>query len=397
MKVEKRTKTEENDNLSKGLLYHELDMLEIPMFSFESKKNTKDLTQEYNLNPVYVEGKEINRKVVIAATEKFGFPGAFSFEVYNCLLYLGCLSIKSGNDFPKKLEFNIADIADILRINKSGDTYQRIKQSIMQIKATNINFEGKMIFENKTKKYSNKIFSIFDVAAFFGDRDEDGNTVDKSYVVFNDIIVNNMNAKYNMYVEYENYQKLDTSIARALYLRLYKPLWAMDKKNSNCYWKEYHKLCEWLLLKPQEYMSYIKRQLEKHLKQLVKNNVISAYDIRKSKNNKTYIIYFYRAMQDEDNETEVSVSPAKKIQQNQEKLKEQYNKEVTDFINELKNSDIDAYKNLYQKAKEEVRKSGLFKEDAPLFEAHIRNIILEMYRFPNFNEWCEKGHYKAGI
>jgi len=379
-----------------GLLYHELDMLEIPMFSFESNRNPKDLTQECNIEPVEVDGKTINRKVTIAATEKFGFPGAFSFEVYNSLLYLGYLQMKSEYDFPKKLQFNISDIAELLKINRSGDSYQRVKHSIMQIKATTINFEGKMIIENKTRKYSNKIFSIFDAAAFFGDRDEEGNVVEKSYVIFNDIIVNNMNARYNMYVEYDNYQKLDTSIAKALYLRLYKPLWAVDqKKGVNYYRKEYNKLCEWLLLKPQKYISYIKRQLERHLELLVRNHIISAYDIKKSKNNKTYIIYFYRAIKPEKNDKK-PVNPVKRIILTEEKRKEHYNQEVNDFLNELR-SDEKAFKTTYEQAKLQVEKEGFFKKDSLLFEAHVNNIILEMYGFPNFEEWCEKGLYKSDV
>ena len=35
-----------------GKLFYELDILEIPMFSFESNRNKKDLTQEYQLEPV---------------------------------------------------------------------------------------------------------------------------------------------------------------------------------------------------------------------------------------------------------------------------------------------------------------------------------------------------------
>ena len=334
----------------------------------------------------------MKRKVTIAATERWGYPNAFSFEVYNSLLYLGCLQMKSNKGFPKKLEFNISDIANLIKINKSGDTYQRIKQSIMQIKATNINFEGKMIIENKTKKYSDKIFSLFDTAAFYGERDEKGQTVDKSYVLFNDIIVNNMNERYNtMYIQYDNYQKLDSGIAKALYLRLYQPLWAIKTNKQDYYCKEYTKLCEWLLLKPQKYMSYIKRQLITHLDLLVKNNIISAYDIKQSDNNKTYIVYFYRVIHSENEKKEKTFSSTEKIQVYEEELKKQYNKEADEFLEELKKSDEEGFNLFYKEAELKAKTKFGKDENSLFFQPTVKSLILEIYHFPDFDEWRKKG------
>ncbi len=359
-------------------LYYELDVLDIPLFTYDRNRKTSSTAAsvvEYPLKPIEYNGNKITRKVIIKNPN--GLLTEFDSDVFNSLIYLASKEYVKDNVFPEKLTFNIKNICDFLNISHGGRNNERIKNSIKRIADTTLNYLGKTKEENKLRKYIDINFDIISTCGFRGEIYDDNTIVNNNFVIFNKLIVNNINNNYFCVINFDEYLNLETAISRAIYLKTRKPFWHLNNIGVNKYKKDYIDFCNLLLIKPQNYLSKVKNQLEKHLNELKSKNIISDWEINKSVQTENFVLTLYLPKQEiksKNRSKEITEEITNKIEKFIELYPEQYNI----FIEEAQS-----------KAKQQVGgKEGLFYESAVkvFLNEMIDNFTLSLTenKSPNF-------------
>ncbi len=359
---------------------HEQDLLLAPMFHFNSNLTKSNLKNEKSFSfEEYINDKKVNKTINISCSDEY--PDAFCFEVWNALMYLAYEQSQTDGNFSEKVYFNFNDICSFLNRDIHGKLYKAIEKAIDKLVKTTIEFKNKIQISDDKRKYEKLIFHPIEAFYLKGTENPEGLTINKSYIVLNKVITKNLNHNFFIQFDVDKYRQLNTSISKVLYMKLKPKFHKLTKEGIPFYHKKYSDICnDWLILKPQKYKSKIISQLGKHIDELITNNVIKTWEIRKGGND--WIIRFYLPLDEKEWQEFLR----------QEKNKE-IKKEMETFVSKWKSKNPLKFAEMESESISEAKRIWGMQENSEVYETMLLNLNYNKINdFENFSAKAQKSY-----
>jgi hypothetical protein len=212
----------------------EMNLAEFPMTSLSDKPAAGETSLRFE-DQIYDDHKKklITRKRIIEGSKEYGLPTATDDAVILALIRLTQLK----NAFKsREVEFSRHELINLLHWPNSGQSYDRITQSLHRVAGVTYHFENSW-WDNRRKAWTTKIFGIIDNVDLNDSREADGQGVlFASRVVWNQIILDSFQAGYLRSLDFQ----LAMSLKHAIGLRIYRfmgkrfhlrPEWTLDLKD----------------------------------------------------------------------------------------------------------------------------------------------------------------------
>ena len=212
----------------------EMNLAEFPMTSLSDKPTAGETSLRFE-DQIYDDHKKklITRKRIIEGSKEYGLPTATDDAVILALIRLTQLK----NAFKsREVEFSRHELINLLHWPNSGQSYDRITQSLHRVAGVTYHFENSW-WDNRRKAWTTKIFGIIDNVDLNDSRETDGQgMLFTSRVIWNQIILDSFQAGYLRSLDFQ----LAMSLKHAIGLRIYRfmgkrfhlrPEWTLDLKD----------------------------------------------------------------------------------------------------------------------------------------------------------------------
>lgn len=177
-------------------------------------------------------GRLITRKRVIEGSEEYGLPTATDDTVVLALIQL----TKLKNDFThREVEFTRLELIRMLGWQDEGRNYDRIKLSLLRIKAVNYIYDNAW-WDARQKKWTTRAFNIIDNVEINDSRAASGQGgLFPSRIVWNEVVFDSFQTGFLRNIDFQLCMRLEHPTALRLYRflgkRFYvKPDWTFDLK-----------------------------------------------------------------------------------------------------------------------------------------------------------------------
>lgn len=177
-------------------------------------------------------GRLLTRKRIIEGSEEYGLPTATDDTVVLALIQLS----KLKNDFThREVEFTRLELLRLLGWPNEGKSYDRIKLSLLRIKAVNYVYDNAW-WDARQKKWTTRAFNIIDNVEINDSRATNGQSgLFPSRVVWNEVVFDSFQTGFLRNIDFQLCMRLEHPIALRMYRflgkRFYvKPDWTFDLK-----------------------------------------------------------------------------------------------------------------------------------------------------------------------
>jgi len=232
---------------------------------------------EYTYSAMH-NGKAVTRRWWVEPHSQYGLPGPFDRDV-TLVIY----EIVNENYFAKSLPVpqvmpigSFRDFAAKMGITVTGPNIAAIKESLKRLKNTLVDSE-ETFFDNKKKGYVSVSFRLLSGVGFIGETDGNGGKNEENFIIFDQVILSNLNSGYVSVIDIDSIQKLKTNIAKQLYTHLSYRFYVEAQEGDNAWIVDYDWLTIHLGIKPQKELWRAKQQLESAHEELKELGYISNY------------------------------------------------------------------------------------------------------------------------
>jgi plasmid replication initiation protein len=119
-----------------------------PLFAMKARNRKED--QLVFERPIQGEdGTTLLQRWEVEPPAKLGMPGPFDQDVYLAVLQL--LEMRGGMPRDGELHFSLYELSGILGWTKSGNTYEKIRQSLRRISSTTLTSENAYYFTRRKR------------------------------------------------------------------------------------------------------------------------------------------------------------------------------------------------------------------------------------------------------
>jgi hypothetical protein len=254
----------------------ELHLLLKPFF-VQDRHGDRSKPIEY-VYSVMQNGKAITRSWGVQPHHKYGLPGPFDRDV-TLVIY----ELVNENYFAKNLEVpqtmpigSLRDFAERMGITPCGKNIVAIKESLNRLRNTFVDCE-ETFFDKRKRGYVSISFRLLAGVGFFGEVDGDGHTNDDNFVIFDQVILGNLNSGYVSVIDVGAIQKLKSNIAKQLYVHLAYRFFVEAQDGDDHWTADYDWLAIHLGIKPQTQLRFAKHQLKDAHEELKQLGYISSY------------------------------------------------------------------------------------------------------------------------
>lgn len=176
--------------------------------------------------------KLITRKRVIEGSKEYGLPTATDDTVILALIQL----TKLKSDFTQcEVEFSRLELIRLLGWPNEGKSYDRIKLSLLRIKAVNYIYDNAW-WDARQKKWTTRAFNIIDNVEINDSRATNGQSgLFPSRIVWNEVVFDSFQTGFLRNIDFRLCMRLEHPTALRMYRflgkRFYlKPDWTFDLK-----------------------------------------------------------------------------------------------------------------------------------------------------------------------
>ncbi len=238
-----------------------------------------DRFQPINYSYSVVENsKAITRRWFVQPHALYGLPGSFDRDV-TIVIY----ELVNENYFAKNLPVprimpigTMREFASRMAINpNSGKNVTAIKESLRRLKNTLVDSE-ETFFDNKKRRYISISFRLL-AGVGFADEEEDGIKHEENFVIFDEILLSNLNTGYVMVIDVDCVRSLNTNIAKQLYSHLAYRFYVEAQVGDECWAADYDWLSIHLGIKRHTELWRAKQQLSEAHEELKDLGYISDY------------------------------------------------------------------------------------------------------------------------
>lgn len=251
------------------------NILEFPIFILGKKETGK--IKEYKWEKKNALNKVIEQqKIIVKSTD--ALPNAFDLDVFNALMKMYTIQRETQKYGKDEIHFTVYEVAKELQIPYEGRRISRIKESLMRMVHTSIDFE-KSFIEDKAKV--TRVVHLLANVEYY-EQKKGNREINMTKVILDDILVNSIEKKYFKLIDFKKYIALPSGLPRRLYEYLEK------KKYQKSYFEiGIKKLAQRIPLKTKK-PALIKRYLDKANKKLKEQKIIDRW---KYKGNN--IVYYF--------------------------------------------------------------------------------------------------------
>lgn len=244
------------------LVWAEVNILSLPFACLDERESRTSEGHEI-IKFDSANGKQIVWLWRVWPDPKVGMPTMATLHVLFALLELA-----EEQNYPYRLEFSLGDVCRRLGFTSDGRHRAMIKKHIEILLSTQCKSKGAFKDKEKNGLYL-ETFRYIRQAGFVGDRDEHGNELEKNFVVFDDPIRINLEAKYVKQIDVALMRQIKSPIGQLLYTKISYGLHEMKRKGlSHTEW-DYPYLAERMGITVYDQPSKAKKQLKQAISELV--------------------------------------------------------------------------------------------------------------------------------
>jgi plasmid replication initiation protein len=256
--------------LSEDLLVRAESNLEAyPLFAVKARNRKEDhLVFE---RPIQGEGDTmLLQRWEVEPPAKLGMPGPFDQDVYLAVLQL--LEMRGGMPRDGELHFSLYELSEILGWTKSGNTYEKIRQSLRRISSTTLTSEN-AYYSKAEERFLSDTFQVWSVHF---SRTKWGNSVRERHTLrFHKIFIRNYLAQYLKGLDPGFYWALPSPLAKRLYR-----LVDLERDGSLAWKTDLFDLRQQIPLTGYSYVSELKRSLEPAHRELIGRGFLNGVEYR---------------------------------------------------------------------------------------------------------------------
>lgn len=249
----------------------EKNLNSLGFFSPSSKiKNTKKVIVIIRELPG---GIKTEAKATIVGHEA-GLPNTADLDKYLAFQLIVAELKKRHGIIENPVGFTTYQLLKLLGLKPVGKRYKEVEEWLDRMSATWIKSEG-AIYLAKTKRYAKDRFHVFDRAVSTGQEMDGGRVADQNYVWLSSWQLENLNHNYVLPIDLSEYQRLRSSIAKALVPLLYIWFYATSRPIQ----KRYRDLCQFLCIRAYPQISRALEKLQPGLNELQNIGYLANWDL----------------------------------------------------------------------------------------------------------------------
>lgn len=203
-----------------------------------------------------------------------GLPNTADLDKYLAFQIIVAELKKKHGTIQNPVGFTTYQLLKLLGLKPVGKRYKEVEEWLDRMSATWIKSEG-AIYLAKTKRYVKDRFHVFDRAVSMGQEIEDGRCADQNYVWLSSWQLENLNHNYVLPIDLAEYQRLRSSIAKALVPLLY--IWFYT--TSRPIQKRYRDLCQFLCIRAYPQISRAREKLQPGMNELKEIGYLADWDL----------------------------------------------------------------------------------------------------------------------
>lgn len=249
----------------------EKNLNSLGFFSPSSKiRNTKKVISIIRELPG---GIKTEAKATIVGHET-GLPNTADLDKYLAFQLIVAELKKKHGIIQNPVGFTTYQLLKLLGLKPVGKRYKEVEEWLDRMSATWIKSEG-AIYLAKTKRYAKDRFHVFDRAVSTGQEIDGGRVADQNYVWLSSWQLENLNHNYVLPIDLSEYQRLRSSIAKALVPLLYIWFYATSRPVQ----KRYRDLCQFLCIRAYPQISRAREKLQPGLNELQGIGYLADWDL----------------------------------------------------------------------------------------------------------------------
>lgn len=266
------TQTESiQDNL---LARPEMHMFLRPYFLLDKHADRTVGIESHEL--VCVNGKEIERRWCVKPDDEYGMPGPLEAQVL-LVIYAIAYERYISKRIPVPEIMYIGSMRNLIKrlgMSYCGKTAAAIKLALKRLVHTSCKSEN-AFFDKSKDLFLTESFHLLRGVGITGESDGKGGVIEETYVIFDDRIRRNLDARYLMVIDLVLLGRCKSDIAKHLYPLLSHWLWRSSQQG---YWRvEYGWLAQHLGIKVWDKLWRAKNQLKDANDDLKEMGYISNY------------------------------------------------------------------------------------------------------------------------
>jgi len=225
---------------------------------------------------VAVNGKQIERHWCVTPDKEYGMPGPIERDVLLALYEIAYEQyLSKGLSVPEIMHIgSIRKFLNRIGLSNCGQSAAAIKLALKRLVHTVCKSENSF-FDKRRNLFLTEAFHLLRGIGIAGESDGQGGVIEETFVIFDDRVRNNLNAKYLMIINLSFMRSLDSNIAKHLYPLLSHWFWKSTQLN---FWRvEYQWLAEHLGIKIWDKLWCAKKQLKSANEELKRKGYIAEY------------------------------------------------------------------------------------------------------------------------
>ena len=194
-----------------ALVRAESNLEEYPLFAVKTRnRHENQLVFERRRQGEH--GTELVQRWEVEPPAKLGMPGPFDQDIYLAVLQL--LEMRGGMPRNGELDFSLYELRNILGWSTSGNTYEKIRQSLRRISSTTLTSEN-AFYSKAEERFLSDTFQIWTV--HFSRTTRGKTTKERHTLRFHPIFIRNYMAQYLKGLDPGFYWRLPSPLAKRLY------------------------------------------------------------------------------------------------------------------------------------------------------------------------------------
>src|SRR5919199_2743603 len=200
-----------SSQIDESLVRVESNLEEYPLFAVKARNRTENQLV-FERRQQGEGGTELVQRWEVEPPAKLGMPGPFDQDVYLAVLQL--LERRGGMPRNGQLDFSLYELRDILGWSTSGNTYEKIRQSLRRISSTTLTSEN-AFFNKAEERFLSDTFQIWSV--HFSRITRGTSTRERHTLRFHPVFIRNYVAQYLKGLDPGFYWSLPSPLSKRLY------------------------------------------------------------------------------------------------------------------------------------------------------------------------------------
>lgn len=181
-------------------------------YLFAGGANRENEIREYVVDATLEDGRKAQRRFRYTPSKEYGDTTDFDRDVYRAIILH---AFQNGGMPPDGIVyFSLYQLRKILDLPEKGDSYRKIRESIVKLQTMSVNADT---YWQELKGFKSEYYSTFNRVNFEANEDRYGRASEHHWVRFDEVIVRSYHEGYVRDLDHNFYFSLNKKHSRALY------------------------------------------------------------------------------------------------------------------------------------------------------------------------------------